>query len=116
MRSNREERCHLLVAADFSWHSRYTSAKTQEMRGKGGAGDLPCRGARGTLSGGQCEGAPCLSLFPNEVGWLGTRRSWTQSGGHHPPDGVCVALEAGPRCLEGLGHGCRVPMYRARTP
>src|SRR5947209_5522790 len=44
------------------------------MRGKGGAGDLPCRGARGTLSGGQCEGAPCLSLFPNGVGWLCTRR------------------------------------------
>ncbi len=40
------------------------------MTGKGGAGDLPCRGARGTLSGGQCEGAPCLSLFPKEVGWL----------------------------------------------
>src|SRR6266566_2695398 len=34
------------------------SAKPPEMRGKGGAGDLPCRGARGpfTLSGGQCEG------------------------------------------------------------
>src|SRR5437764_8404031 len=44
------------------------------MRGKGGAGDLPCRGARGTLSGGQCEGAPCLSLFPKGVGWLCTRK------------------------------------------
>ena len=46
------------------------SAKLPEMIGKGDAGDLPCRGARGTLSGGQCEGAPCLSLFPKEVGWL----------------------------------------------
>src|SRR5947207_11852778 len=44
------------------------------MIGKGGAGDLPCRGVRGTLSGGQCEGAPCLSLFPKEVGWLYIRK------------------------------------------
>jgi len=45
-------------------------AKPPELRGKGGAGDLPCRGARGTLSGRQCEGPPCLSLFPKEVGWF----------------------------------------------
>src|SRR6266700_1068661 len=51
----------------------FANAKPPEMRGKGGAGDLPCRGARGTLSGGQCGGAPCLSLFPKEVGWLGTK-------------------------------------------
>jgi hypothetical protein len=44
------------------------SAKPPEMIGKGDAGDLPCRGARGTLSGGQCEGPPCLSLFPKEWG------------------------------------------------
>ena len=44
------------------------SAKLPEMIGKGDAGDLPCRGARGTLSGGQCEGAPCFSLFPKEWG------------------------------------------------
>jgi len=44
------------------------------------AGDLPCRGARGTLSGGQCEGAPCLSLFPKEVGWLGIRKHYEDLG------------------------------------
>jgi len=49
------------------------SAKPPEMIGKGDTlsggqviGDLPCRGARGTLSGGQGEGPPCLSLFPKE--------------------------------------------------
>src|SRR5437588_12213623 len=44
---------------------------TSQIRVAGG--EVSCRGARGTVSGGQCEGAPCLSLFHKEVGWLRTR-------------------------------------------
>ena len=65
-----------LTATETYCINIYTSAKTPEMRGKGSAGDLSCRGARGTLSGGQCEGDPCLSLFPKEVGGLGTSLIW----------------------------------------
>src|SRR5205807_9613763 len=51
---------------------RALSAKATEY--VGGAGVLPCRGSRGTLSGGQCEGPPCFPPF--------SKRS---SGLYNPP-------------------------------
>ena len=42
----------------------YTSAKSRDQFGNGGAGgEAPCRGRGGTLSGDSVKGPPNLSLF-----------------------------------------------------
>ena len=50
------------------------STKPPEMIGKGDAGDLPCRGARGV---------PLFFPLSQRVGWLGTRYVDLIDASHH---------------------------------